>query len=754
MNKPFAPRTLLLIPLLLLLVRAIFAQDDLPWHVKDRDFQPITPPQWVMDAPQIAFANGEAAVGHAIEAGAQALHTGSFSVWYPLKKDDPSVTLDPMYLGEQDAQWKRAKAAGVRIMPAVVPWAPPEMIKAHPDWMIHPEDNKEIEKFAQADFSAFQNLPYRYLCLNSPWADYYIEVMGEILKEYDFDGYSFDGNYHPQICYCNFCKEQYKAETGREIPPAIDIHNVDYRIYLLWMGDKLEKWYQRMHAHLRTINPEFAYFGWTVNAGRYGQLIYTPRVMSARQNMLYDVPMQEWWMEETHLGSSVASPFGAGLLRALSAQRVSYCAPYSMTRGNPYGGESFPAHEMLRRTMLALNNGSLSGDDSLPEVTAAVQARIPLQRGAKNMPYAALLFSEQSRQFYGMDREGIIENYLPHPFGIYRAALEEHLPVTIVTDYDLQPGKLDAYKVLILPNAACLSDEQVQVIRDFVSKGGGLIASCDTSRFDPIGRPRENFALADVFGVDFVGIPTPIKGTQELDANFVKAVGEEYVREHKNINTIVWNGDPEGAPGFLSGETFNKLVPGKRATFKGKLIQVSDAPRAPMAAMMHATPENDTKAIPAIVSGTFGAGRVVYMPAGLDGGYFTYSYPYQRELLGDMIRWSAQGEPAVRVAAPMCVETNVFTQENVKDKPGKRVIVQMFNNLDTTSNHGLPKMEVPLREEVVPIHDIKVEFEGMNAKAFRLEPEGTALTATTNGATQTVVVPRLDVQGAVVAELE
>ena len=50
-----------------------------------------------------------------------------------------------------------------------------------------------------------------------------------------------------------------------------------------------------------------------------------------------------------------------------------------------------------------------------------------LFRPAKTLPWAALLVSEQTRQFYAYRH--IAEWFLPPVLGVWRAALEEHLPV-------------------------------------------------------------------------------------------------------------------------------------------------------------------------------------------------------------------------------------------------------------------------------------------------------------------------------------
>ena len=99
---------------------------------------------------------------------------------------------------------------------------------------------------------------------------------------------------------------------------------------------------------------------WTVNAGRYGHFLHSPRAMPVALNRVIDLPMQEWWLDETNLGASVAPAFGAAYLRAVAGDAPSACEPYLMSRGNPYGTDSFPHHERLTRTLLALTHGSVT----------------------------------------------------------------------------------------------------------------------------------------------------------------------------------------------------------------------------------------------------------------------------------------------------------------------------------------------------------------------------------------------------------
>src|SRR5471032_3095818 len=101
---------------------------------------------------------------------------------------------------------------------------------------------------------------------------------------------------------------------------------------------------------------------------------------------------------------------------------------------------------------------------------------------------------DNTRNFYGRSAGRVEERYMASVFGTFRAAVEEHLPMTVINDWNLTSADLARYKVLILPNTACLDDAQVAAIEEYVRNGGGLVASLDTSLFDEFGTPRENFA--------------------------------------------------------------------------------------------------------------------------------------------------------------------------------------------------------------------------------------------------------------------
>ena len=184
-----------------------------------------------------------------------------------------------------------------------------------------------------------------------------------------------------------------------------------------------------------------------------------------------------------------------------------------MSRGNPYGTDSFPVHERLTRNLLAIANGSITAESfgwpgheqSTYEVFRQVGERERWLTRTTPLPWAGLLVSEQTRQFYAY--KDIADRFLPHVYGAFRCGLETHLPLAPINDWDLTPEALSRYAVLVLPNAAALSDAQTAAVRSYVQAGGGLVATGETSLCDELGRRRRDFALADVLGVDYQGTP-------------------------------------------------------------------------------------------------------------------------------------------------------------------------------------------------------------------------------------------------------
>jgi hypothetical protein len=660
-----------------------------------------------------------------------------------LAKRSPYVPLER--LDKDMAEYRRL---GIRLLGVYPPCLQGEVYEKHPEWRRIATNTREIPSIDM------QKFPHGgMLCLLGPYGDFFIEVLAEIVTKYPaISAFSFDGLHYAGVCYCANCRENYRKDTGNEIPD-VNMDDPAFRHYQHWADRRMESLIQRMQTRLKGINPNVALVTWTTNAGRFGHFRDIPRNMPARMNLLLDAPDQEFWMDETNRGASIVPAFGNAYAWATTNHRVAFSEPYLMSHGNPYGKDSFPGHEIERRMLLVLTHGALPSlavgqpaamQEAAYHALGEVQKRKPWLTDKAPEPWAALVMSDNTRVFYGRNPGLVEERYLANVFGFFRAGLEEHLPLTLINDWNLTTEELAKYKVLILANTACLDDAQCAAVRGFVERGGGLVASLDVSLCNEFGDTREDFALADVLGVHHRGAPTVGASGAELDVNFARNLSKEYWDKRKNV----W--DLKRLPGnVLESSKLSELIGNEIVNFKGQAVRVAVDPGTQTLATLEPKPDAKGETVPAIVTHPFGKGRVVYFAAGIDGANYLYSYPYHRVLLRNAIDWAAAAPAPITVEAPMCVHAVAMRQT----KDGERLVMHLYNDVNTTANHARPDDDIPLREETLPIHDIRITFHGYKLGRIHLEPGGLDLPAQPAPDGVSVTVPRLDIHAMVVAEL-
>ena len=256
---------------------------------------------------------------------------------------------------------------------------------------------------------------------------------------------------------------------------------------------------------------------------------------------------------------------------------------------------------------------------------------------------------------------------------------------------------LASYKVLILPNTACISQVGLDHIKRFVAAGGGLVALQESSLCDEFGTRRKDFGLADLFGAKF-------KGTKDFSARWPnytsvteitlsphaitndKVIAQNYRADNERLNYIGWATEVEPAAGTTQIGT--RLA--------------------------------DPKALPFLLLSERGKGRVAYFAADLSQAYFLAPYQYERKLLSNAIRWAA-GTSAlpVTIEAPLCVQAAFYEQS----QPAPRVVVHLLNEINTSANRAIPENISSMREDVIPLTGIKLTFHQPGIKGVSLEPE-------------------------------
>ncbi|CAN5166026.1 hypothetical protein BH23VER1_BH23VER1_23940 [soil metagenome] len=712
-------------------------------------FREIAIPDWLRDTLGVGYTLSVMTSAQRERAAAAGVTISELGFVDPLYAYYDSALLKRRLPGRPPEQTARDVAEyqrlGIRILASYPPTLQGEVYEAHPDWRHVGTDTREIPSVDLKE-SPVGGM----LCVLGPYADFFIEILAEILTEFPaVDAFSFDGLHYAGACYCGHCRDNYKADTGDDLPPR-DISDPAFRRYQHWADRRLEDVVVRMQTRLKGIKPEVALVTWTTNGGRFGHFLDVPRNMPARMNLLFDAPDMEFWLDETNRGATVAPAFGLATMWAYTNHRTAFAEPYLMSRGNPYGKDSFPAHEIERRMMLAVTHGVLPSlaviqPEHLQEAAYHCLGEVRRRRAwithKAPEPWAALVMSDNTRCFYtGGDVE---RRYMASVFGAFRAALESHLPLTLIADWNLVPDDLAHYKVVILANTASLDDAQAAAIRSFVESGGGLVATLDAGLCDAFGDRRDAPALAELLGVEHLGAAVAGAGPTELDANFARTLPPDYWDSRQGV----WDFLSERGS-FL--DALRPLVGDGPVTFKGPAVRVRPA-GAQVVGTLQPKPGAGGEPVPAVLTHAFGAGRVVTFAAGMDAANYLAPYPYYREALRAAIEFAAAAPPPIRVQAPMCVHAVPTRQRR---GAGERLVIHLYNDVNTTAFHGLPSDDVPLREEVLPIYGIEVTLEGYEVRRAHLEPDGEELPLERLGdGSVRVTVPRLDIHAMVVAEL-
>lgn len=141
--------------------------------------------------------------------------------------------------------------------------------------------------------------------------------------------------------------------------------------------------------------------------------------------------------------------------------------------------------------------GFLSVSNLAPQPRAYIQffrENFGLYRDVENVADVALLYSD-STMAWNNDRPAVSFMLAG------QMLIQDRIPFDIVFSEHLQD--LSKYRVLFLADQECLSEPEMDSIRNFVRNGGGLVATGHTSLYTNQRKRRPDFGLRDCFGVSF-----------------------------------------------------------------------------------------------------------------------------------------------------------------------------------------------------------------------------------------------------------
>jgi len=650
-----------------------------------------------------------------LHADAATLSAGGIVAYYPtavplhhrsawLKESDPFGTLV-----------KGCRALNMNVVARVDPHAVRDDVKAaHPDWISVAADGRPRRHWANPDLWVTCALgPYNF--------DFMDRVNREIVAMYGVDGV-FANRWAPQggDCYCVHCQDNFRRATGRELPRTPDRRDPAHRSFVDWRIARLTELWKHWDASIRAVRAEARF----IPNG-------PPDMKTAAE--LADIQFADF-QARRGLTPPWANGRRAKEFRAVMGRKP-VAGIFSVGLEEPYrwkdSVQSEPEIQLWvadatangMRPWVTKFSGVIYDRRWLPIVERIYDWHYRHERYLRNersLARVALLHSEQTETFHAGMAEG--DRAADHVLGMYQALVEARVPFDLVHEALLTPERLDPYKVLVLADAAALSDAQCEAIRAYVRRGGSLVATFASSLFDESGVRRGDFGLADVFGVSLAGRGTIVDGPMHnsyLNLETDPATG----RRHPILAGL------EGTPRIING-VFRLDVRSAQPA-PSPLTLIPQYPDLPMEDVYPRVAHTDT---PAVYLSDRGRGRVVYFPWDIDRTFWDVLATDHLLLLKNAVAWAANEPPVVEVDGPGVLDVTVWRQR-------ASTTIHLVNLTNPMMMKG------PLRE-AIPVGPLMVRMrlpEGRRPSKVTLLTAGTRATPTIEGNVMSVRVPSVAV---------
>jgi putative glycosyl hydrolase-like family 6 (GHL6) protein len=655
-----------------------------------------------------------------LHADAATLSAGGIVAYYPTEvplhhRSDWLGNTDPF-----GTLVKGCRAMNMNVLARTDPHAVRDDVRqAHPDWISTTADGQPRRHWANPNLWITCALgPYNF--------EFMDQVNREIVSRYQVDGI-FSNRWAPQggDCYCVHCRENFKAATGFDLPRTTDRRDPARHAYVEWRIARLTELWKKWDATIRAARAEARFVPNgppdMKTAGELAQIQFADN--QARHGL-----MPPW-----------ANGHRAKVYRSVMGRRP-VGGIFSVGLEEPYRWKDSVQSEPEVRVWVAEGtangmrpwvtkfSGVLYDRRWLPVVERIYDWHYRNERYLRNerpLARVALLHSEQTERFHGGVADG--DRAGDHVLGMYHALVESRVPFELAHEAFLTPDRLDRFKLLILADAAALSDAQCAAIREYVQRGGSVLATFASSLFDENGVRRGDFALADLFGVSFSGrIEGPMHNSYlSLDAD------PRTGKRHPILNGL------EGTPRIVNGVFRIDVRPAQ--PFASPITLIPQYPDLPMEDVYPRVEHTTTREV---YLRDLGRSRVVYFPWDIDRTFWDVMATDHLQLLKNAVAWAANEPQPVEIDGKGLVDVSVWRQRDSMTVH----IVNLTNPM---------MMKGPLRD-VFPTDRLRARIrlpEGLQPRAVHLLTAATDAQWMLSGGVLGVTVPPVEVHEVIAIDL-
>jgi hypothetical protein len=445
-----------------------------------------------------------------VHADAACLSAGGCVAYYPTKVPFHHRS---RWLGAKDCFGELVegcKRMGMLVLARTDPHATyQDVCDAHPDWIAVDEKGEKRRHWAAPELWVTCALgPYNF--------EFMTEVTREIAANYPIDGIFSNRWSGSGMCYCEHCRRNFRNFAGMDLPVGNDRTHPARKKHAEWRQARLFELWRLWDAEIRKVNPGARFIA---NAGGGASSDLDMKTIGELAPALF---------ADRQARRGLAAPWEAGkngkeYRSTLGRKPIG--GIFSVGVEEPYRWkDSVQTAAEIRlwvadgvanglRPWFTKFSGVLHDRRWLPVVERIYTRYWRWERYLRNeapLARVGLVYSQQTSWRYGGGKAArSADEYIS---GMYQALIEARIPFEMVHDGLLDEAHLSPFKLLLLPNIALLSDRQCAQLRDFVRRGGSLLATLETSLYDESGARRNDFGLSDVFGVTF---RSPVEGPMQ-----------------------------------------------------------------------------------------------------------------------------------------------------------------------------------------------------------------------------------------------
>ena len=593
------------------------------------------------------------------------------------------------------------KKAGIKVIARIdFRGSEEHVFQKFPDWYMKDKNQKPVL------ITYTKPHLYESCYLGKHRNEYLNEYITYVLKNYEVDGIWHNAPGFKGICYCERCQASYNEKNGKALPDPAVASESEMEAYQTWKRNTAD-------AYMNKIKQTVKSFG---NDKVYTAEVFSMYGASAETDSGIDLRNAR---DHFDILVSVAFLTGGGAINYY------YDLNYGCTI------IKFLKSMVPEREAVVMYGGNGTSHRLVidPKIDLKVWLWQILSAGGRfwncyftNVPTQTHdnrnAFNETEIYQFVKTNEKLLEQHVPvSKIGIYysgatrlsyhkksmeedqfgtdirgfeNVVMENHIPNDFILDDQITVQKLKKYKVVILPNVRCMSDAEVEMLKNYVREGGNIIATYITSLYDEKGRERKDFALSEVFGVNYVG-----RRENTMRDNY------QYILDTKH--PLVADDSPYTELLFNAGFTSLCKASGNSNVICTWVPTIENQP--PDKSWV----EKFSTEYPTIVENFYGKGKVIYFANQPDVLSYTVGHQDCINLLKRSIRYLAGDAIQLTSNAPASVNIGLTRSLIRADE-------YILSFVNTTSGPVRPI------RELIPVNDINVnvKLEGRSVSNYKV----------------------------------